>query len=210
MPKYYYDDLKSTNDRFERELLKRKMIEAQRSYGLRPKPPLLTGYGMYTAGGKYNVEEIDAACSICSNHFIVAFNKSTQKQETYLCSYCEEHYGKNTVIDALSTTQEVDELLQEAEDHFNGVVRPKKEEVQEIAAPVYEMPDDIWGSEPVTRNPYEDFLKNTPQAQQEFESNQESESQSNSSSKNKDWWKILGIILITAVVTAFFTSLLLI
>lgn len=195
MPKYNHDYYHATSDRFERELLKKKMIEAQRRYGL--------------GGTKYNpyLEEIDAACSICSNHFIVAFDKSTQKQETYLCSYCEEHYGKNTVIDALSTTQEVDELLQEAEDHFNGVVRPKKEEVQEIEPPVYEIPD-VWGSEPITRNPYEYFLKNPPQAQQEFESNQESESQSNSSSKNKDWWKILGIILITAVVTAFFTSLL--
>ncbi len=166
--------------------------------------------GAWGGGMPYRSDKIQASCSICSDAFYTDYNEVYDAQKSYLCPHCEENYGRNTVAAALSTTQEVDELLQEAEDYHNGIVRPKKEKPQELEK-VPEMAPWDKDLEPFNvKNPYdgpmENFMKEMSSEQEQQESR--SNSQSQNPKKKSDWWKILGIIIITAVVTAFFTALL--
>jgi len=153
---------------------------------------------------------IRLSCGVCGDNFPTTVDRVTGKPEAYLCVDCKDKLDKDPLVEGVELNQEVDELLQEAEDHFNGVVRPKK--IKET--PLEELDRAPWASKPSEEfKTVQDAIDQFEQDRQDSFSNMnqrpqpQSQSQDQKPKKNHDWWKIFGIILITAVVTAFFTTL---
>lgn len=143
------------------------------------------------------------SCGVCGDYFTTPIDRVTGKPENYLCPTCFVNMHRDPLVEGVELNQEVDELLQEAEDHFNGVVRPKK--IKE--KPVEQPQRDPWTGESMeAKDPIQELLEKQDPFSNKNQGSQ-SQNQSQSPKKNHDWWKILGIIFTTAVLTAFFTTL---
>lgn len=184
MPQYNYEFMNDpTFERYMKEQQKRMMYPVSSP---RPAPKR-----SHTVCPPSHIERIESSCNICGDNFHTMFDKMSNKQEEYLCTPCIETYGRDGISEGFTAATEVEELLKEAEDHFNGVERPKKEKPSEEL-----LNQEDYTMDPVEfPNPYDEMLQSMSQRMVNGGSNQEDNSSSWNKDQNKrDWWKIYGII----------------